>query len=251
MELETLPATPEPAPEPPRTVVLSIVVPAFNEEATVRTLLERVRSSDLSQLGVTKEVIVVDDCSTDGTREALAGCEDLYDKLVLHQENQGKGAALHSGFEQATGDIVLIQDADLEYRPSQYPRLLEPILSGRADIVYGSRFRGGDAARVLNYWHYVGNRFLTTLSNMVTNLNLTDMETCYKVFRRECLEGLSLQQKRFGFEPEVTAKLAKRKFRFYEIGIAYDGRSYDDGKKIGWKDGVAALWCIIRYGVFG
>ena len=230
---------------------VTVVVPAYNEEGTVATLLERVRAVDLGELGLTKEIVVVDDCSTDGTVAVLESRPELYDRLVRHDVNQGKGAALRSGFAHATGDVVVIQDADLEYRPEQYPRLLRPIVADVADVVYGSRFRSGDAARVLNYWHSVGNRFLTTLSNMTTNLNLTDMETCYKVFRRSCLEGLELEQNRFGFEPELTAKLARRRYRFYEVGIGYDGRTYEEGKKIGWRDGVAALWCIVRYGLFG
>lgn len=220
---------------------LSVVIPVYNEEKTVLALIERVLKQDYDL-----EVIVVDDGSTDGTRSCLESIQD--DRVTLHfqEVNQGKGAALRAGFAHATGDVVVIQDADLEYDPAQYSNLLEPILDGRADVVYGSRFLGGPH-RVLFFWHYVGNRFLTLFSNMLTNLNLTDMETCYKVFRREVLNGLQLRCNRFGFEPEFTAKVAKGKCRIYEVPISYSGRDYSEGKKIGWKDGAAAFWYILRF----
>lgn len=225
---------------------LSIVIPVFNEKNTVRELLRRVEEADA---GVDKEIIIVDDCSTDGTRAILMGLDKPGVKVLLHEKNRGKGAALRTGFAEAAGDIVLIQDADLEYNPAEYPRLLEPILDGRADVVYGSRFLGGPH-RVLFFWHYVGNRFLTTLSNMATNLNLTDMETCYKVFRREILRKITLRSERFGVEPEITIKISRLKCRIYEVPISYAGRDYSEGKKIGWKDGLAALFHIIRYKFF-
>jgi glycosyltransferase involved in cell wall biosynthesis len=230
---------------------LSIVIPAYNEVATVETLLRRVAAAQLPE-GLEREILVVDDGSTDGTRERLQELErssDLAFRLVEHSANRGKGAALRSGFAIACGDIIIVQDADLEYDPREYPRLLEPILEGEADVVYGSRFLGGPH-RVLFFWHYVGNRFLTTLSNILTDLNLTDMETCYKVFRKEILDGLELCSDRFGFEPEVTAKVAKTRARIFEVPIAYRGRTYEEGKKITWRDGVAAVWAILRYNLF-
>ena len=225
---------------------LSIVIPVYNEAATISKIVDLVRSVDV---GLEKEILLVDDCSRDGTRDVLeklgqAGA-DL--KVLFHAVNQGKGAALRTGFGAATGDVVLIQDADLEYDPKEYPRLLQPILEGHADVVYGSRFLGGGAHRVVFYWHYLGNRLLTTLSNMTTNLNLTDMEVCYKVFKREVIQSIPLKENRFGFEVEITAKIARRKLKIYEVPISYYGRDYSEGKKIGWKDGFSALRCIVKY----
>jgi glycosyltransferase involved in cell wall biosynthesis len=230
---------------------LSVVMPAYNEERRIRRAIEAVRAAPLAGIVDAVEVVVVDDGSTDGTRREIEALGALIDRPLFHERNRGKGAAMRTGFAAATGDIVIVQDADLEYDPRDFPRVLAPILDDRADVVYGSRFRGGDAARVLYYWHSVGNRFLTTLSDMTTNLNLTDMETGSKAFRRKCLEGLDLRQDRFGFEPEITARLAQAGWRFYEVGVSYSGRSYAEGKKIGWRDGFSAIWCIFRYGLFG
>jgi len=230
---------------------LSVVIPAYNERATVQDLLVRVSQAPLPP-GVALEMIVVDDGSRDGTRELLGDLEKAASppfRLILHPENRGKGAAIRTGFAAATGDVVLVQDADLEYDPRDYPKLLQPILDDEADVVYGSRFLGGPH-RVLFFWHYVGNRFLTTLSNMFTDLNLSDMETCYKVFRREMLDGIELKSERFGIEPELTARFAKRGARMYEVPISYNGRTYAQGKKIGWKDGFSAIWSIVRYNLF-
>ena len=230
---------------------LSVVVPVYNEEATVEALLGRVASAPVQE-GVEIEIVVVNDASTDGTHAKLADLQsagELKFSLYEHQVNQGKGAALRTGFAQVTGDIILVQDADLEYHPREYPRLLQPILDGEADVVYGSRF-GGGPQRVLFFWHYVGNRMLTLLSNMFTDLNLSDMETCYKVFRREVLDNLTLESDRFAIEPEITAKIARQKVRIFEIPISYYGRTYAEGKKIGWKDGVAAIWAILRYNLW-
>lgn len=232
--------------------ILSVVIPAYNEKATVREILSRVGNAPLPE-GVGLEIVVVDDGSTDGTRELLRGMEEGADpvpfRLVQQPENRGKGAAIRRGFQEATGDLLLIQDADLEYHPRDYPMLLQPILDDEADVVYGSRFLGGPH-RVLFFWHSVGNRFLTTLSNMLTDLNLSDMETGYKVFRREVLEGLELESDRFGIEPELTAKVARRGARIFEVPISYWGRTYAEGKKIGWRDGVAAIWAILRYNLW-
>ena len=225
-------------------MVLSVIIPVFNEEGTIEEVVRRVVAVPLA-----KEIIVVDDFSTDGTRERLAGLVGQYDslKVIYHGNNRGKGGAIRTGLEQITGDMVIIQDADLEYNPAEYPRLVKPIVEGRADVVYGSRFAGGEEHRVLYFWHYLGNRFLTLLSNMLTNLNLTDMETCYKVFRADLIKGIRLEQNRFGFEPEITAKVARAGCRIFEVGISYSGRTYAEGKKIGWKDGVKAIWCILKY----
>jgi glycosyltransferase involved in cell wall biosynthesis len=227
---------------------LSILIPVFNEARTVELVIERVRSANSCSLE--KEIILVDDASTDGTGDILkkmAGSGGL--KVASHPHNRGKGAAIRTALGHATGDILLIQDADLEYDPVDYPQLLRPILDGRADVVYGSRFLGS-THRVLLFWHFMANRFLTLLSNMFCNLNLSDMETGYKVFKRKCVEGLNLTSNRFGIEPELTAKLARRRYRFYETAITYSGRDYSEGKKIGWKDGIAALWFIFRYRFF-
>ena len=243
---------------------LSVVIPVFNERKFIEEVLRRVQAS-----GLADETIVVDDGSTDGTRQVLDELlkrqtdgqleADIVDgrgrlrldtiRFLFQEHNQGKGAAVRRGFKEATGDLLLVQDADLEYDPKDYPKLLEPILDGRADVVYGSRFLGGPQ-RVHFFWHYVGNKFLTLLSDMITNLNLTDMESCYKVFRREVIEGIRLRSNRFGFEPEVTAKIAKKKWRVYEVPISYSGRSYEEGKKITWRDGFVALYTIIRYRLF-
>lgn len=226
---------------------LSIVIPCFNERGTIAHILRAVADSPYPD----KEVIVVDDYSTDGTREFLREEVDgRAARVVFQPSNKGKGAALRTGFAVATGDVVIIQDADLEYDPNEYPLLVAPIADGKADVVYGSRFMGAHPHRVLYFWHRVGNGFLTLLSNMFTNLNLTDMETCYKAFRREVIQSIQIEEDRFGFEPEITAKIAKGGFRIYEVGISYYGRTYAEGKKIGWKDGLRAIWCILKYNVW-
>lgn len=227
---------------------LSVVIPCFNEEQTLAEILAAVHACPFDDL----EVIVVDDCSTDGSKKLLeTELSSQVDVLLVHEKNMGKGAALRTGFQAATGDIVIVQDADLEYDPQDFPKLAKPIMDGKADVVYGSRFTGGESHRVLYYWHSVGNAFLTWLSNMFTNINLTDMETCYKMFRTEIIQSIDLKENRFGFEPEVTAKLARKKARIYEVGISYSGRTYEEGKKIGWKDGVRAIYAILKYNTWG
>lgn len=239
MTLSAVASTPLTASLAPR---LSVVIPVFNEREFVREIVRRVKAEPNP-----KEIIIVDDCSTDGTDEILMTLVDAEVKVFRHERNRGKGAALRTGFGKVTGDIVIIQDADLEYDPQEYARLIKPIVDGKADVVYGSRFAGGEAHRVVYFWHMLGNKFLTFLSNMLTNLNLTDMETGYKAFTRGVLSRLVVEEDRFGFEPEFTAKVAKMDVRIYEIGISYCGRSYQEGKKINWKDGVSALRCIFKY----
>ncbi len=237
----------------PDEMLLSVVIPVYNEERTLRNLVDRVRA-----VPIRKELLLVDDCSKDRSREILEELEresgddpDNRIRVAFHEKNTGKGGALQTGFGMAQGDIVIIQDADLEYDPGEFPRLLQPIIEGKADVVYGSRFLGDQPHRVLYYWHYLGNKLLTTLSNCFSNLNLTDMETCYKVFKREVIQDIlpTLKQNRFGIEPELTAKIARRNCRVYELSISYSGRTYEEGKKIGWKDAFKALWCIVRYGI--
>jgi glycosyltransferase involved in cell wall biosynthesis len=226
---------------------LSIVIPCYNERNTIRTIVDAVRASPVAE----KEIIVVDDCSTDGTRDLLKSeIEPLVTRIIYHAVNQGKGAAVRTGFTAATGDAVIVQDADLEYDPQEYPRLLKPMLDGKADVVFGSRFMGAEAHRVVYFWHMVGNRVLTLVSNMCTNLNLTDMEAGYKMFRREIIQSIKLEEDRFGFDPEVTAKVAKLKCVVYEVGISYHGRTYAEGKKISWRDGFRVLYAILKYNLF-
>ncbi|MEI6829437.1 MAG: glycosyltransferase family 2 protein [Synechococcaceae cyanobacterium ELA445] len=223
--------------------LLSVVIPCFNEVGTIEDLLERVRHAPVASM----QIIVVDDGSTDGTRELLSRLDAPDLKVILHPVNRGKGAALATGFQAAEGSITIVQDADLEYDPNEYPQIIGPIVQGKADVVFGSRFQGAAPHRVVYFWHRVGNGFLTLLSNMLTDLNLSDMETCYKAFRTEIIRSIEIREQRFGFEPEITAKVARRKCRIYEVGISYYGRTYEEGKKIGWRDGVRAIWCILKY----
>lgn len=225
---------------------LSVIIPCYNEQGTIASLIALVQSSPWVQ-----EIIVVDDGSQDSSREILEAISDPQVRVMMHTVNQGKGAALRTGFSYATAEFVIVQDADLEYDPAEYSLVLEPLLDNRADVVFGSRFLSGRPHRVLYFWHSLGNRFLTLMSNMFTDLNLTDMETCYKCFRREVIQAIDIEEDRFGFEPEITAKLAKLHLRIYEVGISYSGRTYDEGKKIGWRDGVRAIYCIVRYSKVG
>jgi glycosyltransferase involved in cell wall biosynthesis len=232
---------------------LSILIPAYNEGKTIHLILDKIRKVDLGE--IIKEIIIVNDCSSDNTEESIKAYQIRFPEFPImflkHTSNLGKGAAINTGIQNATGDYVIIQDADLEYDPSEYSILLKPIMDGHADVVYGSRFIGGKPHRILFFWHSIGNQFLTFISNMFTNLNLTDMETCYKVFRREVIQSISIKEKRFGLEPEITAKISKiPNIRIYEVGISYYGRTYAEGKKIGWRDGVEAIWCILKYNLF-
>lgn len=226
--------------------LLSVVIPCFNEAGTILDLIEQVRQAPVAS----KQLIVVDDGSSDGTRDLLKGLSAPDLTVLLHERNKGKGAALATGFAAAVGQICIVQDADLEYDPNEYPLVIGPIVEGKADVVFGSRFQGAAPHRVVYFWHRMGNGFLTLMSNMLTDLNLTDMETCYKAFRTEIIQSIPIREKRFGFEPEITAKVAKRRCRIYEVGISYYGRTYDEGKKIGWKDGVRAVWCILKYNLW-
>ena len=225
---------------------LSIIIPCYNEINTINEVIKRVKSSKIKS----KQIIIVDDFSTDGTREFLSNLADESIQVILKSKNQGKGAAISKGIELATGEITIIQDADLEYDPEEYEKIINPIVLGKADVVYGSRFQGAQPHRVVYFWHRLGNGFLTLLSNVMTDINLTDMETCYKAFRTEILKSIDIKEKRFGFEPEITAKVARKHLRIYEVGISYYGRTYEEGKKIGWRDGVRAIWCILKYNLW-
>ena len=227
-------------------MILSVIIPCFNEVKTLNELLAAVKGCGVEDL----EIIIVDDCSTDGTRELLKNLNDDTIKVLYHDFNKGKGAALRTGFKSATGDICIVQDADLEYDPKEFPLLLDPIIKNKADVVFGSRFQSGRPHRVVYFWHRIGNGVLTLLSNFFTDLNLSDMETCYKAFRTEVIKSIDIKENRFGFEPEITAKISKMDLRIYEVGISYYGRTYDEGKKIGWKDGVRAIYCILKYNLF-
>ena len=227
-------------------MILSVIIPCFNEVNTLNELLAAVKECGVEDL----EIIIVDDCSTDGTRELLKNLNDDTIKVLYHDFNKGKGAALRTGFKSATGDICIVQDADLEYDPKEFPLLLDPIIKNKADVVFGSRFQSGRPHRVVYFWHRIGNGVLTLLSNFFTDLNLSDMETCYKAFRTEVIKSIDIKENRFGFEPEITAKISKMDLRIYEVGISYYGRTYDEGKKIGWKDGVRAIYCILKYNLF-
>ena len=222
---------------------LSIIIPCFNEINTIEEVIKKVKNTSIKS----KQIIIIDDFSTDGTREYLESLKDKSILVIFNEMNQGKGAAISKGFEFATGEISIIQDADLEYDPNEYQKLINPILQNKADVVFGSRFQGAEPHRVVYFWHRLGNGFLTFLSNMMTNINLTDMETCYKAFRTEIIKSINIREKRFGFEPEITAKVARMNCRIYEVGISYYGRTYEEGKKIGWKDGIRAIWCILKY----
>ncbi len=225
---------------------VSVIIPCFNEKQTLKKILQKVQNSQIN----IKEIIIVDDCSTDGTIQILKSIQDPLIKIFFHSKNKGKGAALRTGFSKATGDICLVQDADLEYDPDDYPRLIKPIIEDKADVVFGSRFQGGSPHRVVYFWHRIGNGLLTLFSNILTDLDLSDMETCYKVFKREVIQSIRIKEDRFGFEPEITAKIAKMNLRIYEVGIAYYGRTYSEGKKITWKDGIRAIYCILKYNLF-
>ena len=225
---------------------VSVIIPCFNEKQTLEKILNKVQNSKIN----IKEIIIIDDCSTDGTIQILKSIKNPLIKIYFHSKNRGKGAALRTGFSKAKGDICIVQDADLEYDPDDYPRLIKPILDDKADVVFGSRFQGGSPHRVVYFWHRIGNGFLTLLSNVLTDLDLSDMETCYKVFKREIIQSIRIKEDRFGFEPEITAKIAKMNLRVYEVGIAYYGRTYSEGKKITWKDGIRAIYCILKYNLF-